>query len=405
MTEVTLKFEGLDVGEIAPAELPPLVDGEPWTVFGRYDRAAASQGGRRGRAVLRGKLRGETFALDVPVELGTGPRPALAKLWAKERIRDLEGADMSGRRAAANKSRIVKLAVEHQIASAFTSFVVVEKRTGDRRASGVPETRVIPVHAPAGWEMFGTSQEKMKTAARTRSSGAVSMARRPSVLHSMPMSPPPQAPAPMMPMRPAAGRPADMPTGAPPPPRAVARPSSAPSPASISLRSPAAPGDRGRAMDDEADARSYASRIVDLNRDTAPPVAPQDPVVALLSRQLASGMWDEPQAAAPEDVRLVRATARALVELFRLGITTAHATYGAQVRKAVEALVEKAVAVAADAPRVAELALAIAWLTAAGPRTRGAIERLVQGTASLGGLSGRLDEAALRADLDRLATA
>jgi len=351
---------------------------------------------------LRGKLRGETFALDVPVELGSGARPALGKLWAKERIHDLEGADMSGRRAAANKSRIVKLAVEHQIASAFTSFVVVEKRTGDRRASGVPETRVVPVHTPADWEMFGKkAKDQMRTAARSRSYGAVPVTGpRPSRPAAMPMTQ--KAPAPMMAPRPAAGRVADMPTGAPPPPSGVA--SAEQLPRSISLRSPAAPADFGAADDMEA-ARSYASRVVHLERDTERPPAQHDPVVALLSRQLASGMWDDPQAGGPEEVRRVRATARALVELFRLGITTAHATYGAQVKKAVEALVEKAVAVAAQEPRVAELALAIAWLTAAGPRTRGAIERLVQGTASLGGLAGRLDEAALRADLDRLATA
>ncbi len=389
VTDVTLSFEGLDVGEIAPAELPPLVDGEPWTVFGRYEQAG------RGRAVVRGKLRGEPFALDVPTELGSEPRPALAQLWAKERIRDLEGADTSGRRAAANKSRIVKLAVEHQIASSFTSFVVVEKRTGDRRASGVPETRVVPVHAPADWAMFAKARSD---AARTRRS---SMPAR-AILAQM--SP-----------RPAAGSVASpSPTGAPARP-AAAMPAP---PASISLRAPTVPAmpsrsspATGGALHDqgpETEEADYAARsVMHLERPKAESVrdAPKDPVVALLSRQLASGMWDDPQATESPDVRLVRATARALVELWRQGITTTHAVYGAQVKKAVEALVDRAVAVAATEPRVAELALAIAWLTAAGPRTRGAIERLVLGNAALGGLSGRLDEAALRADLDRLATA
>ena len=63
------------------------------------------------------------------------------------------------------------------------------------------------------------------------------------------------------------------------------------------------------------------------------------------------------------------------------------------------------VAVAASEVRIAELAIAIAWLIATGPRTRGAIERLVGANAALGTLAGKLDERGLRAELDRLATA
>src|SRR5437867_3916342 len=42
--------------------------------------------------------------------------------------------------------------------SQYTSFLVVEHRTGARRASGQPETRVIPVNLPAGWAMFAATQ-------------------------------------------------------------------------------------------------------------------------------------------------------------------------------------------------------------------------------------------------------
>ncbi len=381
VTGVTLSFEGIDVGELAPAELPPLVDGEPWTVFGRFEQTG------RGRAVLRGTLRGETFALDVPCELGASPRPALAKLWARERIADLEGADMHGRRAVANKSRIVKLAVTHQIASAFTSFVVVEKRTGDRRASGVPETRVVPVNAPAGWKMFYTARVDASRMRSTSQGAARPMASMPMPMAArMPLSPPS--------------------ADAPAPARSVA-----PMPGSVSLRAPASPPPPAAqykskiaapAEDEEYTARSIVLGRLDGAESAA---APQDPVVALLSRQLASGLWDDPQAPGAVPHREARATARALVTLWKQGVTTAHAVYGGQVKKAVEALMERAVLVAATEPKLAELALAISWLIAAGPRTRGAVERLVGANAALGALVGRFDEAGLGADLDRLATA
>src|SRR5262249_60666415 len=85
---------------------------------------------------------------------GAAARRPLPKLWAAERVRDLETEGLSGRRADRMKERIVELGVKYGIATQFTSFVAIETRTGDRRASGYPETRVIPVSAPAGWDML-----------------------------------------------------------------------------------------------------------------------------------------------------------------------------------------------------------------------------------------------------------
>src|SRR5207248_7869200 len=114
-----------------------------------------------GRAQIRGKLRGERFLLEVPIDLPSeAEREGLAALWARARIEDLEAAEsqLSGRRAESNKQRIVLLSTTHQVASKYASFVVVEKRSGDRRAHGQPETRAVPVNAPAGWEMFGSQR-------------------------------------------------------------------------------------------------------------------------------------------------------------------------------------------------------------------------------------------------------
>ncbi|HLM72703.1 MAG TPA: VIT domain-containing protein, partial [Polyangiaceae bacterium] len=147
---VSLRFTGVDAGELAPSELPPLIDGEPWVVYGRYTEPGI------GRAELRGTLQGEKFFMDVPMELpAEATREGLTALWAAARIRDLEDAEgtLAGRRAEGNKKRIVALSVEHRIASKYASFLVVEKRTGDRRAQGQPEARPVAVHGPAGWEM------------------------------------------------------------------------------------------------------------------------------------------------------------------------------------------------------------------------------------------------------------
>ncbi|HZI02669.1 MAG TPA: VWA domain-containing protein, partial [Archangium sp.] len=121
--------------------------------------------------------------------------------------------------------------------------------------------------------------------------------------------------------------------------------------------------------------------------------------VGLLETQLASGLWAG-TGSGPEPVRQARATALALLELLRQGITSSHALHGAQVKKAVEALLAL-VPQLGGAPDVAELALGVAWLVAAGPRTRG---RIAQAAQPIAGLSSRLEnEVALRQHVDTLA--
>ncbi|WP_244219880.1 VIT domain-containing protein, partial [Corallococcus interemptor] len=149
VTDLEVSFNGVEASELAPSTLPPLVDGTPWTLFGRYAQAGT------GSVTLKGRSGREPFSLTVRLDLPSlSDRPVVEKLWAAERIRGWMDAGLVGRRADAMKERIVRLAVEHQLATQYTSFVVVEERQGDRRASGTPETRVVPVNAPAGWSMF-----------------------------------------------------------------------------------------------------------------------------------------------------------------------------------------------------------------------------------------------------------
>lgn len=55
--------------------------------------------------------------LEIPVSLpATASAPALPKLWAAERLQELERMHLSARRADAMKQRIVELATEYGIA-------------------------------------------------------------------------------------------------------------------------------------------------------------------------------------------------------------------------------------------------------------------------------------------------
>src|SRR5262249_13881408 len=80
--------------------------------------------------------------------------------------------------------------------------------------------------------------------------------------------------------------------------------------------------------------------------------------------QRASGLWGPDG----NDELAAAATAEALVQLLRAGITTSHPVYAAQIKKAIDAARELARAVAAKKPALAELLVAAAWLLADGKR-------------------------------------
>ncbi|AFE10894.1 von Willebrand factor type A domain-containing protein [Corallococcus coralloides DSM 2259] len=438
VTDLEVRFDGVEASELAPATLPPLVDGTPWTLFGRYAQAGT------GSVTLKGKSGREPFSLTVRLDLpAQSERPVVEKLWAAERIRGWMDAGLVGRRAEAMKERIVRLAIEHQLATQYTSFVVVEERQGDRRASGTPDTRVVPVNAPAGWSMFNQAARDMDDEYVPEGGLAPEQTRVMKRKASKPMPAPAAAPG-------GVGR--SRGGAVPPPPPSMAAPAPAPAgdlgpepttgssfqaefaDGSGPMGGRAAPMERREQEVAKKDQGGFFDRLMSAARpskasrvlETAPelervikgkaevlyeqeevqplsvaegPMATED-VGSLLGQQLANGLWAG-TGEGPEPVRQARATARVLLVLLREGITSSHPLHGAQVKKAVDALLALASQLG-QAPDVAELALGVAWLVAAGPRTRGRIE---QAAKPLPGLDGRLgDMAALRQHMETLAT-
>jgi Ca-activated chloride channel family protein len=434
---LSLWFTNVDAGELAPSDLPPLIDGEPWVVFGRYTEPGI------GRAELRGTLLGEKFFLEVPIELpAEATREGLAALWAAARIRDLEDAEgsLAGRRAESNKKRIAALSVEHQVASKYASFLVVEKRTGDRRAQGQPEARPVPVNGPAGWSMGPSMDEgaaftgavtragtikpgggwanQVRAAASAGMAPAGMRASAPRAAAAMaswsggpppammppppgarvapsaptggafspppgfesrsPMGPPPMPASPM----PAAPRPANMESRcAPPPPAArkglVGSVMGAVS-GLFSKKGEAADGAQGAPPTPMAPPPAMEEAMLYRDPAAASPAGPagrgaaaSDPT-ALLERQLASGLWE---GSGGTDAARLLATAQALAACFEAQIDSAHPTFGAQIRKAVEAVCRLAgeLAKKGEAGREVKAALAAAFLVASGRRLRGQV--------------------------------
>ena len=120
-----------------------------------------------------------------------------------------------------------------------------------------------------------------------------------------------------------------------------------------------------------------------------------DPVLAILARQSASGLWEEPHR---DPVEL---TVEAMLALVRLGLSSRHMIHGGQIKKAVDALLARLAANRATDVKLRELALGVTWLLASGPRTRADIEAAARGSALAVAFG---SEPAVRAHVERLAT-
>ncbi|WP_438019316.1 VIT domain-containing protein [Sorangium sp. So ce315] len=383
---LTARFEGVDVGELAPAEPPALVDGEPWVLHGRYAAPGV------GRLEIRGRLRGESFYLEVPVELeAEASRPGLEALWAGARVRELEASErgLSGKRKEAMRKRIVELAVRHRVASRHASFVVIERRTGDRRAHGQPEARPVPVSAPAGWGM--SSRPAAPMAVFAAMAAPRGMVGGPAIA-ARALSPVVRVSAPAAPAAPVAAAPAPRPPSAAGGLLARAKqlfqPSAGPTSAEGSAGTAGAAAPRGGA----APAASHGA------------ATPGGGLERVFENQLASGLWEGGEST---ELGRLSSTALCLATCHAQGVDSAHPIYGAQVAKAVEALCALAVSLLqrGGAEREVAAALAAAYLVASGRRLRARVHDVAAGAApeAVRAIVGELgDAAALRRRVEAL---
>jgi len=148
LTDVSVDWSGLPVTDVYPKAIPDLFSAKPVIISGRYSN------GSKGVIRLKGMMSGHEFIREIPVELPEreSQHAVLATLWARRKVDDLMGQDMSGMQSGKMrddlKSEIVNLGLTHRMMTQFTSFVAVEDAATD---DGVEPRRVdVQVEAPAG---------------------------------------------------------------------------------------------------------------------------------------------------------------------------------------------------------------------------------------------------------------
>src|ERR1043165_8925189 len=177
LTDISIDWGDLPVTDVYPKRIPDLFGVKPVIVSGRYSRAA------KGTIRLTGKLAGQDFVRDIPVELPEKEtdHDVLATLWGRRRIDDLmqEEIETYSDVAARQKKQeeIAEVGLNFKLMTRYTSFVAVDDVifTGTE----VPRKVEVPVEVQPGTLPSGLSATVMVS-----SSGSTFLDSTPATLET-----------------------------------------------------------------------------------------------------------------------------------------------------------------------------------------------------------------------------
>ncbi|MFC4854726.1 VIT domain-containing protein [Actinophytocola glycyrrhizae] len=140
VTDLLVTQDGLavDTATVAPTPIPDVFPGAPVVVMGRYS------GPPHGAVTVAGQPN-----LRTTLTATRSDNPALAALWARANIRDLEDKYVTGQTAL--EGRIVETSLKFGVLSRFTAFVAVDQRVVNE--GGATRRVTQPVDLPSGWEV------------------------------------------------------------------------------------------------------------------------------------------------------------------------------------------------------------------------------------------------------------
>ncbi|MGC1172282.1 VIT and vWA domain-containing protein [Polaromonas sp.] len=120
LTSVKARFEGMDVYDVEPAQLPDVLGERPVVVFGKW------RGQAGGQLVIEGQSASGPYRKALPTGSSNQDAAALRYLWARHRIAGLsdqealEGGD-------SQRARITELGLQYNLLTQYTSFLAVDK--------------------------------------------------------------------------------------------------------------------------------------------------------------------------------------------------------------------------------------------------------------------------------------
>ncbi|WP_232476228.1 marine proteobacterial sortase target protein [Flavisphingomonas formosensis] len=155
---LSVKVEGMAI-DLTPRMLPDLYAGEPLVLLGRT-------GAVQGTMTISGRIGDRPWSQTVRLADAV-PSPAVAKLWARRRIDDVEADRSLGKlEDQAADRQIADLGLEQGLVTSQTSLVAVDE-TPVRPTGAMLTREELPMNLPAGWDfdtLFGGEAAKAAAA-------------------------------------------------------------------------------------------------------------------------------------------------------------------------------------------------------------------------------------------------
>jgi Ca-activated chloride channel family protein len=146
LTNISIDWNGLPVSDIYPQDVRDLFSAKPVIITGRYT------GHPSGKITIKGYQGTGDYSRTIPVDFSSAgeSNAALEKIWARHKVEDLMSQDWNGIQSGNSKykAEIIKVGLEHSLATQYTSFVAVEEKTVV--SDGKPVRVEVPVELPQG---------------------------------------------------------------------------------------------------------------------------------------------------------------------------------------------------------------------------------------------------------------
>ena len=146
LTNIAIDWNGLPVTDVYPKNVRDLFSAKPIIITGRYSGSPA------GKITIKGYQGTGDYSRTIPVDFSSAgaSNAALEKIWARHKVEDLMSQDWNGIQSGNSKYKadIIKVGLEHSLATQYTSFVAVEERTVV--SDGKPVKVEVPVELPEG---------------------------------------------------------------------------------------------------------------------------------------------------------------------------------------------------------------------------------------------------------------
>jgi Ca-activated chloride channel family protein len=159
LTNITIKYDGLQVYDIEPMSVPDMFAERPVIIFGKW------RGNAQGRIVLSGKTGNENYCeeLDIKASDVSVNNSALRYLWARKRIQLLDDYSKADNSDNTNAKQVTDLGLKYNLLTAYTSFIAVDSEV--RNTTGQTTTIKQPLPLPQGVSNYAVGGYAMKSTA------------------------------------------------------------------------------------------------------------------------------------------------------------------------------------------------------------------------------------------------